>query len=264
MLRAFSLHTKSRFRDFYASLRHPWSGTLRLSQQPLNTLEDAVTHATWHPNPDKAGIMVFTGNINKPYTDGIFDALEGIITCDSVILTPHLNIDYMGWQDTHTATINPGTTVVFGPGPNSGTWSWVGPDGFKADDREVVITNISASQVGTYIATNTNACQEKNTLEFEIIISDNCSPTTLTPHTRVDAGGWQDTHTATEGVGGTVWLGPGPDSGTWGWEGPHGYTASTREIALSNIQTSEAGTYIATNINTCGATSTITFTVTVF
>ncbi len=228
----------------------------------LNSFDAAVAHATWHPDPDKAGIMVFAGNVNKQYTDGIFDALDGIVSCNPITLTPHLNIDNTGWQNTNTAIVNLGSSVLFGPGPNSGTWSWTGPDGFTANTREALVSNIGASQAGIYVATNTDACDEETVFEFEIVISGTCTPTTLTPHARVDNGSWQDTNAVSVSVGGTVWLGPGPNSGSWNWTGPNDYTASIREISISNIQTSQAGIYTVTNTNSCGAESTVSFTIT--
>lgn len=58
-----------------------WSATLGNAKvmdgmsYDYNSLSSATTHAQWHPSPDKAGIMVFAGNVNKAYTDAIFDAL---------------------------------------------------------------------------------------------------------------------------------------------------------------------------------------------
>lgn len=41
-----------------------------------NSLSNATTAAAWEPtNGTKAGIMVFAANVNKPYTDAIFDAI---------------------------------------------------------------------------------------------------------------------------------------------------------------------------------------------
>jgi hypothetical protein len=45
-----------------------------------NPLSVAAVLAAWHPVPDKAGIMVFAGNVNKLYTDSIFTALESSFT----------------------------------------------------------------------------------------------------------------------------------------------------------------------------------------
>jgi hypothetical protein len=60
-----------------------WAATLGNSKVMIgmshqyNSLSSAITHAQWHPTPDKAGIMVFAANVNKAYTDAIFDALGG-------------------------------------------------------------------------------------------------------------------------------------------------------------------------------------------
>ena len=48
--------------------------------EPNNSLSVAAAWAAWHPIPDKAGVMVFAGNVNKTYTDSIFAALNASIT----------------------------------------------------------------------------------------------------------------------------------------------------------------------------------------
>jgi hypothetical protein len=42
-----------------------------------NSQSSAVSWASWHPTPDKAGVMVFAANVSKTYTDAIFAALGG-------------------------------------------------------------------------------------------------------------------------------------------------------------------------------------------
>lgn len=60
-----------------------WAATLGNSKvmvgmsHQYNSLSSAIAHAQWHPTPDKAGIMVYAANVNKAYTDAIFDALTG-------------------------------------------------------------------------------------------------------------------------------------------------------------------------------------------
>jgi hypothetical protein len=60
-----------------------WAGTLGNSKvmdgmsHQYNSQSSAVAWAAWHPTPDKAGVMVFAANVNKPYTDSIFAALGG-------------------------------------------------------------------------------------------------------------------------------------------------------------------------------------------
>jgi hypothetical protein len=58
-----------------------WAATLGNSKvmdgmsHQYNSQSSAIAHAQWHPVPDKAGIMVYAANVNKAYTDAIFDAL---------------------------------------------------------------------------------------------------------------------------------------------------------------------------------------------
>ncbi len=91
-----------------------------------------------------------------------------------------------------------------------------------------------------------------------------CTPTAITPYLQVNGGGWQQTATASLAAGGTIILGPQPASGgSWSWTGPGGFTATSREITRSNIQTSQGGNYVATYTNASGCNSTQTFSVTV-
>jgi hypothetical protein len=60
-----------------------WAATLGNSKVMIgmshqyNSQSSAVTWASWHPTPDKAGVMVFAANVSKSYTDAIFAALDG-------------------------------------------------------------------------------------------------------------------------------------------------------------------------------------------
>ncbi len=91
-----------------------------------------------------------------------------------------------------------------------------------------------------------------------------CDPTTITPYIQIDGGSWEQTASVSVSVGSSVKLGPRPsDGGSWTWSGPNGFSASTREVTIDNIQTSQAGTYVTTYTNDCGANSTQNFNVSV-
>lgn len=91
-----------------------------------------------------------------------------------------------------------------------------------------------------------------------------CSPTAITPHLTVNGGSWSQTASATLDAGGSVTFGPQPASGgSWSWSGPGGFTASTREVALTNVQTGQSGDYTASYTNTCGTISNQIFSLTV-
>lgn len=91
-----------------------------------------------------------------------------------------------------------------------------------------------------------------------------CTPTQITPYVQVNGGSWAQTSSATVDAGGSVKFGPQPSQGgSWSWSGPNSFSATTREVTLSNIQSNQAGDYIATYTNTGGCSSTHTFKVTV-
>ena len=91
-----------------------------------------------------------------------------------------------------------------------------------------------------------------------------CAPTVIVPYTQVNGGIWRNTASDTLSSGATIVIGPHPvsDSG-WSWSGPNGYSASTREITISNVSAAQAGAYIATYTNPSGCKSTQKFTLTV-
>lgn len=89
-----------------------------------------------------------------------------------------------------------------------------------------------------------------------------CQPTAITPYTQVNAGTWSQTASAAVSAGGSVRFGPWPTSGgSWSWTGPGGYTATTREIVINNIQAAQAGTYVARHTNSCGTQTTQNFSI---
>lgn len=100
--------------------------------------------------------------------------------------------------------------------------------------------------------------------QIQTLTTASCAPTAITPYVQLNGGSWAQTATATVAAGGSVKFGPQPVSGgSWTWSGPNGFSATTREIILSTIAATRAGTYIATYTNACGAKTTQVFNVTV-
>lgn len=92
-----------------------------------------------------------------------------------------------------------------------------------------------------------------------------CTPTNITPYVQINGGSWQQTASASVAQGGSVKFGPQPTTGgSWSWSGPNNFSATTREVTISNIQNAQAGNYIAryTNANGCQSTQTFSLTVT--
>ncbi len=97
-----------------------------------------------------------------------------------------------------------------------------------------------------------------------VVVESACTSTAITPHTQVNGGDWQQTASASLNAGGNVMFGPQPATGgSWTWSGPNGFSATTREVTISNIQSNQAGNYVATYTNAGGCQSTQTFNITV-
>lgn len=91
-----------------------------------------------------------------------------------------------------------------------------------------------------------------------------CTPSAITPSTKVDDGAWRTSSSDTIKVGSTIVLGPQPVSTTgWTWSGPNGFTSTTREVTLANVTTAQAGVYTATYTNSSGCKSTQKFNIAV-
>lgn len=115
---------------------------------------------------------------------------------------------------------------------------------------------------GGLINRNTGAVLDQGVLDA-IMEGNACTPTDIVPYVQVNGASWQQTGNVTLNTGSTVVFGPQPSGGAWSWSGPNGFTASTREVTISNIQSNQAGNYIATYTNDGGCESSQTFTVTV-
>jgi predicted alpha-1,6-mannanase (GH76 family) len=180
--------------------------------------------------------------------------------CASIPIMPFFTVNSGSWQQTIKTTMAVGDSITVGPQPADGTWSWTGPNGFTASTREITISNIQISQAGIYYATYTNPCGMKAYCPFTISIPA-CALIPIMPYLYVNGGAWQQTPSATLAIGNSITMGPQPGDGTWSWTGPNGFTAGTREITISNIQTAQAGNYIARYTNPCGTSAYCTFTI---
>ncbi|GAA0527847.1 RICIN domain-containing protein [Chitinophaga japonensis] len=90
-----------------------------------------------------------------------------------------------------------------------------------------------------------------------------CTPTAITPYVNINNGTWQQAANAALAAGGSVQFGPQPvQGGSWSWSGPNNFSATTREVYISNVQSSQAGNYVATYTNSGGCKSTQTFNIT--
>ena len=156
--------------------------------------------------------------------------------------------------------VNVGDTVSLGPQPQTGgSWSWTGPSGFTATTRVINATSLN-SPSNVYTATYTNGSGVNSTQAFTITINS----TPIVPYLQVNGGAWQQIATVTVNPGDTVSLGPQPQTGgSWSWTGPSGFTATTRVINATSLN-SPSNVYTATYTNVDGVAGTpMNFTITI-
>lgn len=215
-----------------------------------------------YPLSAAAKVNPSNNNMVHRFTMAI-DAFEAV--CTSITLTPYSQVNSEAWSSAVDVSVSSGDQVKFGPHPTTGgSWSWSGPNNFSANSREVIISNIQAINGGTYTATYTNYCGANSTLDFSILVDGGCAPTPIVPYFQINGGNWTSDYLIDAAVGDQVVIGPQPVSGgSWTWSGPDGYTATWREIWLTDIQANQAGNYTAYYTTDCGATSDYTFVVNV-
>ncbi len=91
-----------------------------------------------------------------------------------------------------------------------------------------------------------------------------CEADEITSYVQIDDGSWSQTNSATVTEGSTVVFGPHPTSGgSWSWSGPDSYTATTREIELTDVTTDDDGDYTAVYTDDSGCISTALMSLTV-
>jgi len=106
-------------------------------------------------------------------------------------------------------------------------------------------------------------------LEFQVMgfKSKPCTPTALIPYLAANNSEKKEINYANVVIGDAVTLSPGFNGdgtdGTWSWSGPKGYKALTSSVTLSNLQVDQSGTYTATFLNNCGASSSQNFFITI-
>lgn len=117
---------------------------------------------------------------------------------------------------------------------NGVTFQWSGPNGFTANTQSVSIPNITAAQAGTYTCTVTK--QNCVTVNTSVTVVVNPAPViTASNNSPLCTGG-----TAIFNSTSTI------QPANFSWTGPNGYTSTSPNPVIQNVQTSQAGTYTVT------------------
>jgi hypothetical protein len=178
--------------------------------------------------------------------------------CILTEINPQMKLNNGEWESNIYASVGVGDSISISPSaPGTGTWSWSGPNNFIDSVPEIILDSLHVS--GEYIASYTNECgaTSKKGFLISVIDSNACDSTYIIPYLKVSGQEWQSVVSAIVMAGSSIQFGPQPFDGTWSWSGPNGYIGSSREITVSNIQSS--GTYRVTHTNSCGAKSRLTF-----
>ncbi|WP_372772791.1 hypothetical protein [Mangrovibacterium sp.] len=178
-------------------------------------------------------------------------------------LTPGSQIDGGDWVEKTSVVASAGSKINFAPMPESGTWSWSGPNDFTATTREISIDNIDANNTGEYVASYTSPEGDINHLVMTLALSCTNSPS-LTSYYRIDKENWFTGTTLNLDEGSYLELGPQTSStGSWIWSGPNGYTSGSRQITISDVNKTDEGVYTATFIDESGCGNSLEFDVSV-
>ncbi|MGN6645544.1 MAG: sugar-binding protein, partial [Cytophaga sp.] len=159
------------------------------------------------------------------------------------VITPYAQQDGGAWNQSSTATVCAGSTVVLGPQPTVNTgWSWTGPNGYAASTREITLSTITTAQAGAYTASYTdgNGCKASSAYTVTVNALPTATITTTTPTAFCQ--------------GGNVVLTAGAGS-SYKW-----FNGTAQVGTNSTFTATAAGSYSVevTNANNCKATSAAT------
>lgn len=173
-------------------------------------------------------------------------------------------LKYLPRQSGTNGTIAGYEVYVSTDGTNWGTAVATGTWANNTSEKTVTFTSKTGSFIRLVATSEVNGNNWTSVAEINVLGTEasTCNPSTISPNLQVNSGAWQATSNVTLNVGDNLKFGPQPTSGTWSWTGPNNYTSTDREATVNNIQANQAGTYVATYTNTCGAISTHNFVVT--
>jgi hypothetical protein len=275
---AFTIHVNSTPIVPYVQVnggpwQHPVSSVTVNAGDTVNLAGQVLSTGTWSwsgPNSFTASGRVLnaapltsaTNTFTLTYTNsaGVQSTQAFTVQVNSTPIVPYVEVNGGPWQSpVSSVTVNGGDTLNLAGQPlSTGTWSWVGPNGFTASTRVINAVPLTAATT-TFTLTYTNSANVQSTQIFTVHVNS----TPIVPYIQVNGGGWQQTSSLTVTAGSTVNLGGQPEStGSWSWVGPNGYTASGRLANAVPLATG-ANSFTLTYTNSANLQSTQVFTITV-
>jgi hypothetical protein len=135
-------------------------------------------------------------------------------------------------------------------------WSWKGNSDPTYTDMSVDWAGNNLSLWGNTAINGINGIKQTGHMASVFIGDSGCAPTKIIPEIQVNEGDWVQSANVSVNLGESVVIGPQPTAdGSWKWLGPEGFTETTREVTLSNIQPVQGGYYIASYTNAANCIS---------
>jgi len=145
---------------------------------------------------------------------------------------------------------------------NGASWSGAVRIGTALDRYNSVALNAMTTKIRIYMVSDLAT----GILEWKVFgtAGGTCPSPTVIPYVQINGGASEQTNLAGVVAGDSLLLYVSmPRDGALSWIGPSGFSAKTQAVAIKNIRTSQAGTYTACFVNSCGASSKRYFFVTV-
>lgn len=135
---------------------------------------------------------------------------------------------------------------------NGITWVKFGNIGCQLNVFNSTNLNILTDKLRIYMVSNSST----GIFEWKAtgVESGICTPSVVTPFVKTGDNDPIQANTAHIVMGDSVLFNPlAEENGSWGWSGPNGFFAYSRQLVLKNVQPAQAGTYTACYTNECGA-----------
>lgn len=157
-----------------------------------------------------------------------------------------------------TVSVNPAPNLTINASPNpictgntltlsvsgASSYTWNGPSGFSSNASSTTIVNVSSSNAGNYTVTGTAlGCSSTSV----ITVSVNITPSpTASANSPICAGSNLSLTAQPNGMS------------SYSWSGPGGFSSTNQNPVISNVNTSQSGTYTLTVTASNGCSNTVT------
>ena len=126
---------------------------------------------------------------------------------------------------------------------NAISYVWSGPNGYNSSTQNAIINNMQSAEAGTYTLTAGNSCGSVTAVVNVSVTSIPSNPIASASPNPICQG--QSLNLSSSATGATAYS----------WSGPNGYSSSSQNPTISNIQSAQNGTYTITSSNSCGSVS---------